>query len=149
MYKRERTKPLISITTTTGDILTHIMPLLMMRQQRVPRAKWRLLQTDRGKKWIERVCGPGCLLGVSDRQLMIFVGRNKDAEGMHPSRHLNEMMGYATCSDHNMVVMTGAQGKRHQVVNIGLCIKRIAYEGPSVNQWAQSLSHKVGPRLLR
>ena len=63
---------------------------------------------------------------------------------MHPSRHLASMMGYATCSEHNMVVMTAAQGKRHQVANIGLSIKRCAFEGPSVQQWAQSLAHKVG-----
>ena len=66
---------------------------------------------------------------------------------MHPSRHLASMMGYATSAEHNMVVMTAAQGKRHQVTNIGLSIKRCAYEGPSVQQWAQSLAHKV-PRYF-
>ena len=39
-----------------GEILCHIIPLLMMRQQRVPRAKWKMHQTERGKRWIERVC---------------------------------------------------------------------------------------------
>jgi hypothetical protein len=37
----------------------------MMRQQRVPRAKWKMNQTDRGKRWIERVCGYGHLLADS------------------------------------------------------------------------------------
>ena len=38
-----------------GEVVSHIMPLLMMRQQRVPRNKWTSFATDRGKKWIEKV----------------------------------------------------------------------------------------------
>ncbi len=42
-----------------------------------------------------------------------------------------------------MVVMAAAQGKRHQVVNIGIDVKRLVVEGVPVQQWAQSVSHKV------
>ena len=62
---------------------------------------------------------------------------------MHPSKHLSSMMGYTTCGEHNMVVMAAAQGKRHQVVNIGLDVKRLVVDGVPVQQWAQSVSHKV------
>lgn len=105
---------------TLREIIGHIMPLLMMRQQRVARSKWRQLQTDRGKKWIER-----------------------DQDGTHPSKHLSSMMGFTTCMEHNMVVMAAAQGKRHQVVNIGIDVKRLVVEGVPVQQWAQSVSHKL------
>jgi len=107
---------------TLREIIAHIVPLLMMRQQRVSRSKWKLYHTDRGKKWIER-----------------------DPEGMHPSRHLTSMMGYATATAHNLVVMAAAQGKRHQVVNIGLDVKRMVVEGVPVSQWAQSVAHKLTP----
>ncbi|TDL27069.1 hypothetical protein BD410DRAFT_825478 [Rickenella mellea] len=113
-------------TPRSGDfvreVLCQLMPLLMMRQQRVPRSKWRQYQTERGKRWIER-----------------------DAEGMHPSRHLVSMMGYTTAADLNMVVLTAAQGKRNHVVNIGLSVKRLAVQpdGVPVQAWAQSLAHKL------
>ena len=67
----------------------------------------------------------------------------KNAEGMHPSKHLSSMMGYTTSYDANMVVMAASQGKRHQVVNIGLNVKRITSDNVHVSQWAQSLQHKV------
>lgn len=62
---------------------------------------------------------------------------------MHPTRHLTSMMGYTTCGDHNLVIMAAAQGKRHQVVNIGVHAKRLVVEGVTVGQWAQSEAHKV------
>lgn len=68
---------------------------------------------------------------------------------MHPSRHLASMMGYTTCADNNMVVLAAAQGKRHQVVNIGLNVKMCAVVpvGVTVHQWAQSFGHKVCTHL--
>ena len=45
----------ISSHAGIGEILAQILPLLMMRQQRIPRAHWQHFQTDRGKRWIERV----------------------------------------------------------------------------------------------
>lgn len=55
------------------------------------------------------------------------------------------MMGYSTCAEHNFVVMAAVRGKKHQVINLGLSVKRCAVEprGVSAKQWAQSLAHKV------
>lgn len=47
-----------------GEILTYLMPLLMMRQQRIPRNQWVMQQNDRGKKWIERVSIAGFHLAI-------------------------------------------------------------------------------------
>ncbi|KAG7095242.1 hypothetical protein E1B28_006016 [Marasmius oreades] len=36
--------------------ITQLLPLLMMRHRRIPRAKWRDNVTSNGKHWIEQVC---------------------------------------------------------------------------------------------
>ena len=42
-----------------------------------------------------------------------------------------------------MVVMAAAQGKRHQVINIGVNVRRMGPGGIPVAQWAQGHQHKV------
>jgi 4'-phosphopantetheinyl transferase len=39
----------------TGQIMTAMLPLLMMRHRRISRAKWRDCVTSTGKHWIEQV----------------------------------------------------------------------------------------------
>jgi hypothetical protein len=38
-----------------GQIIAQMMPLLMMRHRRIPRARWRDHSTHNGKHWIEQV----------------------------------------------------------------------------------------------
>ena len=49
---------MIGLYTAAGEMITYLIPLLMMRQQRIPRSKWVMHQTERGKKWIEKVLCP-------------------------------------------------------------------------------------------
>jgi 4'-phosphopantetheinyl transferase len=43
-------------TVVAGSLMTQLLPLLMMRHRRVPRAKWIDHITPNGKHWIEHVC---------------------------------------------------------------------------------------------
>lgn len=40
---------------STGQIITAMLPLLMMRHRRISRVKWRDCSTPNGKHWIEQV----------------------------------------------------------------------------------------------
>lgn len=54
------------------------------------------------------------------------------------------MIGYHTSYDHNLVGMAMTQGRREDVVNIGVGIKELtAPPGMSANDFAISLYHKV------
>ncbi|TDL18281.1 hypothetical protein BD410DRAFT_753434 [Rickenella mellea] len=104
------------------EVFCQLMPILMMKQQGIPRSKWRQYQTENGKRWIDR-----------------------DLERMHPARHLVSRMGYTTSADLNMVVLAAAQGKTNHVVNIGLSVRRIAVQPDRtrVKAWSQTIAHKL------
>ena len=53
------------------------------------------------------------------------------------------MTGFTTAYDYNLVVLAACQGKRSQVVNIGLGVKQLSADGVPVQRWAQSQQHKV------
>lgn len=54
------------------------------------------------------------------------------------------MIGYHTSYDHNLVGMAMTQGRKEDVVNIGVGIKEIiSPPGMSANDFAISLYHKV------
>ncbi|KAJ7678578.1 hypothetical protein B0H14DRAFT_3683013 [Mycena olivaceomarginata] len=53
------------------QIMTHMLPLLMMRHRRIPRAKWRDCITPNGKHWIEQT-----------------------PDDMPPEKFLHSMIGY-------------------------------------------------------
>ncbi|KAI5121477.1 hypothetical protein M0805_003933 [Coniferiporia weirii] len=116
----QRLKDLPRNYDTLREMLTHLIPLLMMRQQRIPRSKWILHQTERGKKWIE-----------------------KTVDGGHSTKQLTTMTGFTTAYDYNMVILAACQGKRNHVVNIGLGVKRLSADSVPVQQWAQSQQHKL------
>lgn len=44
---------------SVGTLMTQLLPVLMMRHRRVPRAKWQDHVTPTGKHWIEHVRGTG------------------------------------------------------------------------------------------
>ncbi|KAL5498387.1 hypothetical protein ACEPAH_2529 [Sanghuangporus vaninii] len=110
---------------TLREMLAYILPLLMMRQQRIPRKQWVLNQNERGKKWIEKI-----------------------AEGGQSSKHQPSITGYTTAYDYNVVVLAACQGKRH-AVNIGLGVKRLSADGVPVQQWAQSQQHKITAKEIQ
>ncbi|PAV15664.1 hypothetical protein PNOK_0852200 [Pyrrhoderma noxium] len=123
----ERLKEMPRNYDTLREMITYLIPLLMMRQQRIPRTKWKLHQTDRGKKWIEKTVD----------------------SGSHPMKQLTTMTGFTTAYDYNLVVLAACQGKRNQVVNIGLGVKRLSSDGVPVQHWAQSQQHKLTQREIQ
>ena len=59
------------------------------------------------------------------------------------------MIGYHTTYDHNLVGMAMTQGRKEDVVNIGVGIKEIlSPPGMSANDFAISLYHKVRGELM-
>ena len=48
--------PLLTQLRTPGQIISQMLPLLMMRHRRISRTKWKDCETPNGKHWIEQVC---------------------------------------------------------------------------------------------
>ncbi|KAH9064400.1 hypothetical protein EDB87DRAFT_1598818 [Lactarius vividus] len=99
-----------------------MMPLLMMRHRRIPRARWRDHSTHNGKHWIEQML-----------------------DHVNPEHHLRSMIGYHLAWESSLVGMVMVQGKQREVVNIGLGIKQVAVEprDATVSAYVESLSHKL------
>ncbi|KAH8799554.1 hypothetical protein DL96DRAFT_870400 [Flagelloscypha sp. PMI_526] len=107
---------------TFRQLMMHMLPLLMMRHRRIPRAKWKDCVTPHGKHWIEQ-----------------------SPEDMAPNKFLHSMIGYHLSVDTSICGMAMTQGMQKRVVNIGLGIKRLAVEpkGVSVADYVRSQSHKL------
>jgi len=111
---------------TSGEslrqIIAQMMPLLMMRHRRIPRARWRDHSTHNGKHWIEQML-----------------------DHVNPEHHLRSMIGYHLAWENSLVGMVMVQGKQREVVNIGLGIKQVAVEprDATVSTYVESLSHKL------
>ncbi|KAI0741620.1 hypothetical protein C8Q80DRAFT_1221604 [Daedaleopsis nitida] len=113
---------------TMRQMIAFLLPLLMMRHRRVPRSRWRDNITAVGKHWIEQV---------------------HHVENDNPvaaASRARSMIGYHTSYDHNLVGMAMTQGRREDVVNIGVGIKEIVSPpNMSANDFAISLYHKLTP----
>ncbi|KAF7325902.1 hypothetical protein MKEN_00441000 [Mycena kentingensis (nom. inval.)] len=109
------------------QVMTHILPLLMMRHRRIPRAKWRDCTTPNGKHWIEQ-----------------------SPDDMSPEKFLQSMIGYHLAYDGSLCGMAMTQGTQRHVINIGLGIKRVAVEprGVTVKAYIESMAHKLTQREL-
>jgi len=109
------------------QVMTHMLPLLMMRHRRIPRAKWRDCITPNGKHWIEQT-----------------------PDDMPPEKFLHSMIGYHLAFETSLCGMAMTQGIQRKVVNIGLGIKQVAVEprGVSVKAFTESMSHKLTPTEL-
>lgn len=104
------------------QIIAQMMPLLMMRHRRIPRARWRDHSTHNGKHWIEQML-----------------------DHVNPEHHLRSMIGYHLAWENSLVGMVMVQGKQREVVNIGLGVKQVAVEprDATVSAYVESLSHKL------
>jgi len=109
------------------QIITAMLPLLMMRHRRISRTKWRDFVTPSGKHWIEQ-----------------------SSDDMPPEKVLQSMIGYHLAYDNSLCGMVMTQGRQRQVINIGLGIKQIAVEprGVTVAAYAESHAHKLTPLEL-
>ncbi|KAF8154303.1 hypothetical protein B0H34DRAFT_84498 [Crassisporium funariophilum] len=101
-------------------LMTQLLPLLMMRHRRVPRAKWLDRVTPNGKHWIEHA---------------------PDAQG----RARPPSIGYQLTFHNSLCGMSVTQGMPDHVVNIGLGIKQLKVEprNTTVPVYFESLSHKM------
>ncbi|KAF8731148.1 hypothetical protein AX14_005087 [Amanita brunnescens Koide BX004] len=104
------------------QIMTEMLPLLMMRHRRIPRAKWRDRLNSSGKHWIEQI-----------------------PETMQYEKWVHSMIGYHLDIQGSLCGMAMTQGTRNRVLNIGLAIKQLAVEprGVSVSAYAESQAHKL------
>ncbi|KAI0298978.1 hypothetical protein B0F90DRAFT_1729736 [Multifurca ochricompacta] len=104
------------------QIIAQMMPLLMMRHRRIPRARWRDHSTHNGKHWIEQML-----------------------DHVNPEHHLRSMIGYHLAWENSLIGMVMVQGKQREVVNIGLGVKQVAVEprDATVSAYVESLSHKL------
>jgi 4'-phosphopantetheinyl transferase len=122
--------PHVKIKDTPTDvdsfrqIITAMLPLLMMRHRRISRTKWRDFETPSGKRWIEQ-----------------------SSDDMPPEKFLQSMIGYHLAYDNSLCGMVMTQGRQRQVINIGLGIKQIAIEprGPSLTDYVESNKHNLTP----
>jgi len=114
---------------TGRQIIAHLLPLLMMRHRRIPRAKWRDLTSPNGKHWIEQ--------GVE----------NAETAAQNPPQRPRTMIGYHLAYDNNLVGMVMTQGRQRDVINIGIGMKHLAVSPPetSVSVYAESFHHKLTP----
>ncbi|KAF4612355.1 hypothetical protein D9613_003891 [Agrocybe pediades] len=102
-------------------LMTQLLPVLMMRHRRVPRARWQDHVTQTGKHWIEHL--------QSDQ----------------PGRQRQPCIGYQLTYCNSLCGMAVTQGLPAQVVNIGLGIKQMKVEpkGITIPLYLESLSHKL------
>ncbi|KAG9308659.1 hypothetical protein JVU11DRAFT_11614 [Chiua virens] len=110
-----------------GQVLSQMLPLLMMRHRRISRTKWKDCETSNGKHWIEQ-----------------------SPDDMPPEKFLQSMIGYHLAYDNSLCGMVMTQGRQRQVTNIGLGIKQLCVEprGVSVAAYAESFAHKLTPLEL-
>lgn len=113
---------LIPSNSYTGKIITAMLPLLMMRHRRIPRAKWKDCHNAQGKHWIEQ-----------------------SEEDIPPEKFNHSMIGYHLAISNSLCGMAMTQGERQKVVNIGLGIIQYTVEprGTSVPTYIESMSHKA------
>ncbi|CAL1698465.1 unnamed protein product [Somion occarium] len=105
------------------NTVMYLMPLLMMRHRRIPRAKWRDNMLPNGKHWIEQ---------AADRQ-------------MDPIRRMKSLIGYHVANDDSLIGMAMVQGRQREVVSVGLGIQRLSTKplNMSVSDYAESQYHKL------
>lgn len=75
-----------------GQVISQMLPLLMMRHRRISRTKWKDCETSNGKHWIEQVCLSvhslhplrlTCIAKISLIILSLFASSRSDASS-HP-----------------------------------------------------------------
>ncbi|KAG2005502.1 hypothetical protein CC2G_001903 [Coprinopsis cinerea AmutBmut pab1-1] len=103
-------------------IVTTLLPLLMMRHRRIPRAKWKDYTNNQGKHWIEQ-----------------------SPDGLPPEKYPYSMIGYHLTFSNSVCGMAMTQGERSKVVNIGFGVNQYAVpsQGTSVETYVESMSHKL------
>jgi 4'-phosphopantetheinyl transferase len=139
----------LNLGPLAGQIIAQMMPLLMMRHRRIPRARWRDHSTHNGKHWIEQVRFCEIYLFLLILVFFFLSLKNENVAQMldhvNPEHHLRSMIGYHLAWENSLVGMVMVQGKQREVVNIGLGVKQVAVEprDATVSAYVESLSHKV------
>ncbi|KAF8214418.1 hypothetical protein K438DRAFT_1915090 [Mycena galopus ATCC 62051] len=102
------------------QVMTHLLPLLMMRHRRIPRAKWRDVVTSNGKHWIEQ-----------------------SPDGIPPEKYRHSMIGYDLAYQESLCGMAMVQGSQRKVVNIGFGVQHVSTRGTPVSTFAAAIAHKL------
>ena len=142
MLWRSSFDPVSLLRIVPGQMMKSMLPLLMMRHRRIPRAKWRDCVTPAGKHWIEqvRLCNPSSGLFFT-----YHCRRIKIPDDLPPEKFLHSMIGYHLATENSLCGMAMTQGIQRKVVNIGLGMKQLIAEprGVSVRAYVESFAHKV------
>jgi 4'-phosphopantetheinyl transferase len=122
--RRPPASPALTAPRAAVQVVAQMMPLLMMRHRRVPRAMWRDRQTSLGKHWIEQ-----------------------EINNMTQDKYHRSMIGYSLAHQGSLVGMAMVQGAQREVINIGFAVRKMAVEPAevSVGAYVESQSHKVRP----
>lgn len=106
---------------TLRRIVTNLLPRMLMIRQRIPRSRWKFETTQFGKEYI-------------------------DSPESSASK-ARKVMGFNIGEQDSIVAMAFAQGRKHQVVNIGVDLFRVPDQHPGldVEKLIESHSHKLAP----
>lgn len=66
-------------------------------------------------------------------------------EHTNPEHHMRSMIGYHLAWENSLIGMAMVQGRKQEVVNIGIGVKELITDPPNipVKDYVDSLSHKV------
>ena len=129
-----------ALIPSTGRLMNLMLPLLMMRHRRIPRAKWQDNYNENGKHWIQHVC-----LRLHDDPDPSLNPILQAPEDMTAEKFRTSMIGYSLHLESSLCGMAMTQGVREKVVTIGLGFKQYAVEprGASIEAYVESCSHKA------
>ncbi|EJD35895.1 hypothetical protein AURDEDRAFT_117233 [Auricularia subglabra TFB-10046 SS5] len=108
---------------TLRRIVTNLLPRMLMIRQRIPRTRWKFETTDTGKSYI-------------------------DSPESSAASKARKVMGFNIAEEDSIIAMAFAQGRKHQVVNIGIDVMRVPVPTPQfdVEKFIESHSHKLAPK---
>ncbi|KAH6912197.1 hypothetical protein BKA70DRAFT_1266956 [Coprinopsis sp. MPI-PUGE-AT-0042] len=103
-------------------MITAMLPLLMMRHRRIPRAKWKDNVNSTGKHWIQQ-----------------------SPDDIPKEKYPHSMIGYHLAIGQSLCGMAMTQGEQRKVTNIGLGIIQYGVEpgGTTIASYIESQTHKL------
>ncbi|KZV86774.1 hypothetical protein EXIGLDRAFT_652839 [Exidia glandulosa HHB12029] len=106
---------------TLRRIVANLMPRMLMIRQRIPRTRWKFETTQFGKEYIH--------------------------SPESSATRAQKVMGFNIGEQDSIIAMAFAQGRKHQVVNIGIDVMRVPDQRPGmdVEKFIESHSHKLAP----
>jgi len=103
---------------TLRQIISLLLPRMLMVRNRIPRSRWSFESTDYGKSYID---------------------------SPELGNKVKKVVGYNVACEGSVVAMAFAYGRKHQVVNIGMEVMKMPGRGIRVQDFVESHLHKLAP----